>query len=140
MFRTQISRQLLQRSRPLTRTLQPSLTRPLSTTPRLFTGDDRKTQSKDDLNPQSSEYSQTGSDDAVASNEDAAFNPDKTKPEESMNTSKKESSGQDPLQGSPGNKEASKPRDPQEGGPSQGTGSGGSGGGSAPKAGGSGSG
>jgi len=41
---------------------------------------------KDSINRESMEYTKTGSDDQVAAMGDAAFNPDKTSPEEEMKT------------------------------------------------------
>ncbi|KAF2250340.1 hypothetical protein BU26DRAFT_410949, partial [Trematosphaeria pertusa] len=85
----------------------------LSTTP--ATRYPRKdTMDKDSLNPSSSEYAKSGTDDAAAGS-DAAFNPDKTSPEEAEKTAEKESGGNS-LNVSPGNQEVSKPRGDEEGG------------------------
>jgi hypothetical protein len=43
-------------------------------------------QDKDSLKPRSTEYSKSSSDDDAAANEDAAFNPNKTRPEEEKST------------------------------------------------------
>lgn len=143
MFHCQPSRRLLQRANSFrTCAFHPSTlltsarARPFSSAPStLYPRKD--SQDKDSLNPRSTEYSKTGTDDAVAENPDAAFNPNKTRPEQEKATSEKESGGGDPLDVSPGNKEASKPRDEQEGGPTASPRTSASGGGSAPKAGGS---
>ncbi|KAK8158059.1 hypothetical protein BKA80DRAFT_184002, partial [Phyllosticta citrichinensis] len=86
-----------------------------STARSLFPAKD--TQDKDSLNPTSTEYSKSSGDDAAAQTTDAAFNPNKTSPEEETATANRES-GEDtnPLDVSPGNPEISKPRDPTEGG------------------------
>ncbi|KKY14159.1 hypothetical protein UCDDS831_g08374 [Diplodia seriata] len=57
---------------------------------------------RDRLNPSSTEYSKSGSDDDAAKMSDAAFNPDKTSPEEAVG---------------PGNQEVSSSKDPEQGGP-----------------------
>lgn len=130
MFRYQSARALR-----LTRTARPSTLTPrfISTTPARFAAKD--SQDKDSLNPTSTEYSKSGSDDAAASS-DAAFNPKKTSPEEAEATAEREAGGKDnSLNASPGNKDISEPNDPSGGGvgaPSRK----GSGGGSAPKSGG----
>lgn len=46
---------------------------------------------RDRLNPTSTEYSKTGSDDAAAHMDDAAFNPNKTRPEEEVGSAERES-------------------------------------------------
>ncbi|KAF2735868.1 hypothetical protein EJ04DRAFT_511487 [Polyplosphaeria fusca] len=94
----------------------------------------KDTQDKDSLNPTSTEYSKSGSDDAAAAG-DAAFNPNKTRPEEEKKTSNKESEGAGSLDVSPGNPEVSKPRGDQEGGATGSPRTSASGGGSAPKSG-----
>jgi len=110
----------------------------LSTTVPRFASKDA--QDKDSLKPRSTEYSKSGSDDAAA-HSDAAFNPDKTSPESAEKTAQAEGKGEggegDALNASPGNPDVSKPRDPQEGGASEGVRTKTSGGGSAPKSGGS---
>lgn len=77
------------------------------------------------LNPTSTEYSKSGSDDKSAAMQDAAFNPNKTSPESEFETAEQESgevrkqSSQDtnPLNVSPGNRDVSATKDPQKGGP-----------------------
>ncbi|EKG12781.1 hypothetical protein MPH_10024 [Macrophomina phaseolina MS6] len=70
------------------------------------------------LNPTSTEYSKSGSDDKSAAMEDAAFNPNKTSPESEVATAEQESGeGSNPLDVSPGNKDVSATKDPQKGGP-----------------------
>ncbi|KAF2259512.1 hypothetical protein CC78DRAFT_537046 [Lojkania enalia] len=110
-----------------------SLARPLSSTPRSLLPR-KDTQDKDSLNPTSTEYSKSGSDDAAA-HDDAAFNPNKTSPETEKETTTS-TAGNDPLNVSPGNPEVSKPRSSTEGGASEDPSQKSSGGGSAPKAGG----
>lgn len=117
MFRCQPSRFFLRRATVYrTYSYHPSslpLPRFLSTTP--ATRYPRKdTMDKDSLNPSSSEYAKSGTDDAAAGS-DAAFNPDKTSPEEAEKTAEKESGGNS-LNVSPGNQEVSKPRGDEEGG------------------------
>ncbi len=48
-------------------------------------------QDKDSLNPRSTEYSKSGSDDGSAAMKEAAFDPKQTSPEEEMATADKES-------------------------------------------------
>ncbi|KAF2239566.1 hypothetical protein EV356DRAFT_528154 [Viridothelium virens] len=83
-------------------------------------------QGKDDLTPESNEYSKSGSDAQSAQVEKAAFDPSKTSPEEQHDTAGQEagsvsttqSSGQsNPLNVSPANQEVSQPRGNTEGGP-----------------------
>jgi hypothetical protein len=69
----------------------------------------KNAQNREDMNTESAEYSQSGSDPGAAMEEDA-FDPSKTKPED-----EKASGGQN-LEVSPGNSEVSKQRDMQEGG------------------------
>jgi hypothetical protein len=136
MFRIQPLR-ALQRLTPAAR---PSTFTPrfISTTPTRFAQKDA--QDKDSLVPRSTEYSKSGSDDAAASS-DAAFNPNKTSPEEAEATAEREQGGKDnALNASPGNKEVSEPNDPNAGGSPGAPDRKQSGGGSAPKSGGSGSG
>ncbi|KAF2825311.1 hypothetical protein CC86DRAFT_41975 [Ophiobolus disseminans] len=133
MFRYQPKR-AIQR---LTRTTRPSTFTPrfLSTTPARFAQKDA--QDKDSLKPRSTEYSKSGSDDAAASS-DAAFNPNKTSPEEAEATAEREQGGKDnSLNASPGNKDISQPNDPEVGGNGGAPDKKSSGGGGAPKAGGS---
>lgn len=52
-------------------------------------------QDKDSLKPESNEYSKSGSDDKSAAVDDAAFNPDKTSPEEEHDTAGAETKGKD---------------------------------------------
>ncbi|KAK8177937.1 hypothetical protein IWX90DRAFT_510597 [Phyllosticta citrichinensis] len=108
---------------PYQRVASRPTSRALSSTARsLFPAKD--TQDKDSLNPTSTEYSKSSGDDAAAQTTDAAFNPNKTSPEEETATANRESgevrksgpSDTNPLDVSPGNPEISKPRDPTEGG------------------------
>ncbi|KAK0650691.1 hypothetical protein DIS24_g6562 [Lasiodiplodia hormozganensis] len=73
---------------------------------------------RDRLNPTSTEYSKTGSDDAAAHMDDAAFNPNKTRPEEEVGSAERESGeGPNPLNVSPGNRDVSATKDPKQSGP-----------------------
>jgi|TARA_R110002003_G_scaffold3_16_gene92 hypothetical protein len=107
-----------------------------TTTPSRFPA--KNTQDKDSLNPQSTEYAKSGSDDAAASS-DAAFNPNKTSPEEAERTAENEEGGNS-LKVSPGNEKVSRPNSPGVGGNGGAPDKKESGGGGAPKAGGSSSG
>jgi hypothetical protein len=130
MFRVQPTRAFQRIARPSTFTR-----RFLSTTPTRFAQKDA--QDKDSLKPRSTEYSKSGSDDAAASS-DAAFNPNKTSPEEAEATAEREQGGKDnSLNASPGNEEISRPNDPNVGGHGGAPKKKQSGGGSAPKSGGS---
>ncbi|KAK4635354.1 hypothetical protein CLAFUW4_02279 [Fulvia fulva] len=137
--------------RCLQSTRQPFTTRHALST-RSFTStsirpnDKQNMMDKDSINTDSREYSKTGGDDSTAATEDAAFNPNKTSPEEEHATASRESGGEsnNPLNVSPANKEISDPNNQQKGGatgsPSE-TGQGGgrersSGGGSPKKSGG----
>jgi len=85
-----------------------------STTPTRFAQKDA--QDKDSLKPRSTEYSKSGSDDAAA-HSDAAFDPNKTSPEEAEKTAEKEAGGKkNDLNVSPGNKDISDPNSPDVGG------------------------
>ncbi|KAH7119756.1 hypothetical protein B0J11DRAFT_534546 [Dendryphion nanum] len=111
------------------------ISRPFSTSRQLFAQKDA--QDKDSLKPRSTEYSKSGSDDDAAANSDAAFNPNKTNPEEELDTSEEGHGGEKgPLNASPANQKISQPRDQQEGGAQGSPRTSSSGGGSAPKAGG----
>jgi hypothetical protein len=93
-------------------------------------------QDKDSLVPRSTEYSKSGSDDAAAQS-DAAFNPNKTSPEEAEATAEGEQGGKDnALNASPSNPGISEPNSPGVGGHGGAPEKKQSGGGSAPKAGG----
>lgn len=130
-------RTLLPRHLPRTRPTTITLARPLSTTTPLAAR--KGAEDKDSLQPSRSEQSLTGTDNAAAANEDAAFNPNKTRPEEEVDTAGKNKKdnphGGNPLDVSPGNQEVSQPK-PGEGREVKGKERGPSGGGSAPKSGG----
>lgn len=87
--------QLFRRSlaRPTTRFLtSPTTTlRPFSSTLPAYARKD--TQDKDSLKPLPNEYSKSGSDDAAAATEKAAFDPSSTRPEEEQATAGRESGG-----------------------------------------------
>ncbi|KAH7069693.1 hypothetical protein BKA63DRAFT_87792 [Paraphoma chrysanthemicola] len=111
MFRYQPAR-TLQRVQRFTRASTINA-RFLSTTrPTRFPAKD--TQDKDSLNPQSTEYSKSGTDDAAASS-DAAFNPNTTSPEAAERTAENEEGGNS-LNVSPGNEKVSRPNSPGVGG------------------------
>jgi hypothetical protein len=61
-------------------------------------------QDRESLKPRAQDYSKSGSDDATAANEDAAFNPSKTRPEQEKETAGVGNEG-NPLEASPANKE-----------------------------------
>ncbi|KAI1343145.1 hypothetical protein F5Y15DRAFT_278486 [Xylariaceae sp. FL0016] len=64
-------------------------------------------QDREALNPKAQEYAKSGSDDAAAANEDAAFNPNKTSPEAAKRTAGQGNDG-NPLETSPANKDVAK--------------------------------
>ncbi|RMZ68358.1 Ferredoxin [Pyrenophora seminiperda CCB06] len=102
-----------------------------STTPARLAQKDA--QDKDSLKPRSTEYSKSGSDDSAA-HSDAAFNPNKTSPEEAERTAEREAGGkQNSLNVSPGNKDVSDPNSPDVGGNGSAPEKKSSGAGSAPK-------
>lgn len=63
--------------------------RPFSSAPSRLARKD--TQDKDSLKPEPNEYSKSGSDDAAAAVEQAAFDPNQTRPEQQQATAEKES-------------------------------------------------
>ncbi|WPG98244.1 Hypothetical protein R9X50_00103200 [Acrodontium crateriforme] len=71
----------------------------------------KDTQDRESINVESNEYSKSGGDNATAATEDAAFNPQKTSPEEERKTAKRESGGEskNPLNASPANTNLGKP-------------------------------
>lgn len=76
----------------------PTITATTTTTTRPFSlsplNQARKdTQDKDSLKPEPTEYSKSGSDDAAAATEKAAFDPSSTRPEEEQNIAGRESGG-----------------------------------------------
>ncbi|SMR42363.1 unnamed protein product [Zymoseptoria tritici ST99CH_1E4] len=68
---------------------------------------------RDSISTESTEYSKSGGDGAASTVEDAAFSPDKTRPEEQYDSAKKEAGGEseNPLSVSPANQEISKPKE-----------------------------
>ncbi|KAI1416520.1 hypothetical protein F5Y13DRAFT_118375 [Hypoxylon sp. FL1857] len=58
---------------------------------------------RESLKPKAHEYTQSGTDDEVATKKDAAYNPHKTDPETETRAAAEESNG-NPLNGSPANK------------------------------------
>ncbi|KAH9884090.1 hypothetical protein F4778DRAFT_764163 [Xylariomycetidae sp. FL2044] len=64
-------------------------------------------QDRNSLKPKSQEYAKGSSDDAVAANEDVAFNPNKTDPDVEKDTAAEGNEG-NPLESSPANKEFAK--------------------------------
>ncbi|EUC29434.1 hypothetical protein COCCADRAFT_106537 [Bipolaris zeicola 26-R-13] len=112
---------------------RPQVVRPrfLSTSPARFAQKDA--QDKDSLNPRSTEYAKSGSDDGAA-HTDAAFNPSKTSPEAEEADAEREAGGkQNSLNVSPGNKDISEPNSPTVGGHGGAPNKKSSGAGSAPK-------
>lgn len=103
MFRTNLLRS--------TRASRPSIVTPrfLSTTPTRFTKN--YAQDKDSLDPQSTEYAKSGSDDSAAHSQ-AAFDPNQTKPETEERTAEKEGGGNS-LNASPSNPAISKTKSPK---------------------------
>ncbi|PBP20968.1 hypothetical protein BUE80_DR008221 [Diplocarpon rosae] len=117
-------------------------TKPLSPVRRVFSqsairGHPRKdSQDKDSINTEATEYSKSGTDDAAARQEEAAFDPSTTDPQEERKIAGEgnEESG-NPLDVSPANPEVSKQRGQQEGGAEKGAAKTQSGAGSPKKAG-----
>merc|ERR1712058_114158 len=72
-------------------------------------------QDKDSLNPRSTEYSKSGSDNEAAQT-DEAFDPSTTSPEGQQSKQEMKGGTENPLEMSPANQQSSKARDPQEGG------------------------
>ncbi|TKA39894.1 hypothetical protein B0A54_10245 [Friedmanniomyces endolithicus] len=90
--------------RPITRTSRQIVaTRPFHISPRQLARKDA--QDKDSLKPEPNEYSKSGSDDAAAAVDDAAFNPDVTSPEEEQASAKEH----------PANQEVSQPKEQPQG-------------------------
>lgn len=95
---------------------------PARSTTRLFSAfpsrrqDDKKDSmlDREKMNTESNEYSKSGSDAAAATEDQAAFDPDKTSPESQKNSEGK------PLEVSPGNHDVSQARDTEEGGSEKG--------------------
>ncbi|KAI1611603.1 hypothetical protein EDD37DRAFT_650640 [Exophiala viscosa] len=99
--------------------------RPLSTSPYRFASREdpeenkhpqRETQlDREKMNPEANEYAKSSSDDSAAKNEDAAFDPDITDPEEAR---KKAGEGNDvnPLDSSPANPDISSGTAEEQGG------------------------
>ena len=83
----------LRRSLLTTRARAPLIvtSRPFSQAPIRLARKD--TQDKDSLKPEPTEYSKSGSDDAAAATEKAAFDPSSTRPEEEQNIAGRESGG-----------------------------------------------
>ena len=108
----------VQHTRSLARITRTQITQPrfLSTSRPLFLQKDA--QDKDSIQTTSTEYSKSGSDDAVA-HTDAAFDPNETSPEAAEASVEQEAGGKDnSLNVSPGNPEVSHANDPQIGGAS----------------------
>merc|ERR1712072_821448 len=72
-------------------------------------------QDKDSLNPRSTEYSKSGSDNEAAQT-DEAFDPSTTSPEGQQSKQEMKGGTENPLEMSPANQQSSKARDPNEGG------------------------
>ncbi|KAF2743617.1 hypothetical protein M011DRAFT_471166 [Sporormia fimetaria CBS 119925] len=133
MYSSRLTRHLLARPNPAFQAQTPlAVSRTFTTQSALYAR--KGAEDKDSLSPRRSEYSQTGGDDAAAENSDAAFNPNKTSPEEEIGTAGQGNNG-NPLDVSPGNDAVNRPK-PEEGQASKAPERGASGGGSAPKSGG----
>ncbi|KAF7941917.1 uncharacterized protein EAE97_006754 [Botrytis byssoidea] len=92
----------------------PNTTRPFTNTPTSLLPR-KDSQHKDSIDTTATEYSKSGSDDAAAREESAAFDPSITSPESEKSEAGKGGGG-NPLDVSPANQEVSKPRGEQEGG------------------------
>jgi len=90
--------------------------RPLSTTPSQC-ADKQKSAQKDrtKISPEANETSKSGSDDEAAQNEEAAFNPDITDPQDAKDEAGKGNKG-NPLDASPANPDISQPTSEEAGG------------------------
>ncbi|TGO34448.1 hypothetical protein BHYA_0196g00040 [Botrytis hyacinthi] len=102
-------RTLLSHQPPISLTTRPFTSTPTSLLPR------KDSQHKDSIDTTATEYSKSGSDDAAAREESAAFDPSITSPESEKSEAGKGGDG-NPLDVSPANQEVSKPRGEQEGG------------------------
>lgn len=109
MFRTSLLPRTTTRLSPQIRQHQHRL---MHTSPRILAA--KTTQDKDSLDPQSNEYSKSGSDQAAASSS-AAFDPSSTSPEAAERQAEREDGGNS-LKVSPGNSEVSRARKDEEGG------------------------
>ncbi|KAI9803604.1 MAG: hypothetical protein M1825_001947 [Sarcosagium campestre] len=75
-------------------------------------------QNKDSLNPQSNEYSKSGTDVSSAQQDEAAYDPSSTDPhDEKVKAGQGLDQGENPLEVSPANHDVSKPREIAERGP-----------------------
>ncbi|KAI9872700.1 MAG: hypothetical protein M1830_001278 [Pleopsidium flavum] len=122
MFTTSSLRQTILRTRTSTpkpasfiRQSLPSV-RPFHT-PTTLSYPRKDSQDKDDLKPEATEYSKSGTDDGAAKEMDAAFNPEITSPEgEKGKAAEGNGDSNNPLEVSPANTDVSHARDSQEGG------------------------
>ena len=76
---------------------------------RLLRSPYKDSQDPNSLRPRSAEHTQSGRDDDVSANPDAAFNPDKTRPESETSAAGK-GNETNPLAASGGNEEFNKPK------------------------------
>jgi hypothetical protein len=76
-------------------------TRPFASTP-ILRYPYKDDQDRESLKPRAQEYSKSGSDEEVAANEEAAFDPSKTRPEQEKEAAGKGNAG-NPLETSPAN-------------------------------------
>lgn len=90
--------------RAAVRTSARAVRRPYHTTPRVLLPY-KDSQDRESLRPRTAEHTKSGRDDDVAAQDDAAYNPRKTRPEETG----KQAKGS-PLEASGANQELSKPR------------------------------
>jgi len=92
------------------RTLRPFSQTPLSRYPR------KGSEDKDSINTEATEYSKSGTDDASARQEEAAFGPETTDPSKEKKIAGEGEGSGNPLEVSPANTKVSKPRGETEGG------------------------
>lgn len=99
-------------------------TRSFGTRSTLLAESGQKSIDRNELKPERNEYSKSGTDNEVAGHP-SAFDPSKTSPESEMEATGEETAREgkssNPLNVSPGNKDVSQARDPQEGGPDSST-------------------
>ncbi|KAM0723969.1 hypothetical protein Q7P37_000960 [Cladosporium fusiforme] len=111
-----LRRSILTSSAARSTTRAAPFSRPMSQTPALLARKD--TQHKDSLKPEPNEYSKSGSDDAAAAVENAAFDPKQTRPETEKASAEAESGSEQqtsPLDVSPANHDVSATKTKNEG-------------------------
>ncbi|CZR51958.1 uncharacterized protein PAC_01835 [Phialocephala subalpina] len=108
--RRYIRTQTPQSIKPSIQTIRPFSRTPLAPFPR------RGSEDKDSINTEATEYSKSGTDDASARQEEAAFDPSTTDPQKEKKVAGEGEGSGNPLEVSPANPEVSKPRGETEGG------------------------